>query len=405
MLTAVVPPPTSLPASLPRTASDERLMLPASMRGISVQVAAEIAAPSWAIAAAEVTAEKAAEAALWETEAGRALVHTWLRRSFLIDVAEPAPLRRQAACPDAPDECLSLSPEQSPICNGTLLFEVATRLADPALRLAEEAAREGLAAGPRRRRPPYPKPRAPMHSEANLLAAVDELRRGVTGGRVVVPRTELVLLRRAVASVTAGDTQPVWRLLSWLRKFNPAPPAAAPPRRASRRAHHDASREDGDPISDPISEPILEPISEPISLLLVGGHGAHDGASLPIWQYTVGEHSCESAPTKGAELGGTAASAPQPSAQHGAARAAAGCAFGFGEQCDTLRGICVCADGTPPPCDPLTGGRRAALPIFGDGALSQIGTAWLIVGVSAAGAWVGRFARVLVTLRDATARI
>ena len=242
MLTAVVPPPTSLPASLPRTASDERLMLPASMRGISVQVAAEIAAPSWAIAAAEVTAEKAAEAALWETEAGRALVHTWLRRSFLIDVAEPAPLRRQAACPDAPDECLSLSPEQSPICNGTLLFEVATRLADPALRLAEEAAREGLAAGPRRRRPPYPKPRAPMHSEANLLAAVDELRRGVTGGRVVVPRAELVLLRRAVASVTAGDTQPVWRLLSWLRKFNPAPPAAAPPRRASRRAHHDASR-------------------------------------------------------------------------------------------------------------------------------------------------------------------
>ncbi|KOO20817.1 hypothetical protein Ctob_000019 [Chrysochromulina tobinii] len=141
MLTAVVPPPTSLPASLPRTASDERLRLPASMRGISVQVAAEIAAPSWAIAAAEVTAEKAAEAALWETEAGRALVHTWLRRSFLIDVAEPAPLRRQAACPDAPDECLSLSPEQSPICNGTLLFEVATRLADPALRLAEEAAR------------------------------------------------------------------------------------------------------------------------------------------------------------------------------------------------------------------------------------------------------------------------
>ena len=255
MLTAVVPLTASLTASLPaslpaaqpitRTSSDERHVLPTSMRGISaisVQVAAEIAAPSWAIAAAEVSAEKAAEAALWETEAGRALVHTWLRRSFLIDVAEPAPLRRQAACPDAPDECLSLSPEQSPVCNGTLLFEVATRLADPALRLAEEAAREGIAAGPRRRRPPYPKPRAPTHCEANLLAAIDELRRGVTGGRVVVPRTELVLLRRAVASVTAGDTQPVWRLLSWLRKFNPAPPPAAPPRRASRRAHHDASR-------------------------------------------------------------------------------------------------------------------------------------------------------------------
>jgi hypothetical protein len=173
----------------------------------------------------------------------------------------------------------------------------------------------------------------------------------------------------------------------------------------TRAAHHDASLEDDDPISEPISDPISAPISDPISLLLVGGHGAHDGAALPIWQYTVGEHSCESAPTKGAELGGTAASAPQPSAQHGAARAAAGCAFGFGEQCDTLRGICVCTDGTPPPCDPLTGGRRAALPMFGEGALSQIGTAWLIVGVSAAGAWVGRFARVLVTPRDATARI
>ena len=158
-------------------------------------------------------------------------------------------------------------------------------------------------------------------------------------------------------------------------------------------AHHDASLEDDGPISDPIS------------LLLVGGRGAHDGAELPIWQYTVGKHSCKFMPTKGAVLSGTVASVPQPSAQHGAARAAAGCAFGVGEQCDTRRGACVCADGSLPPCDPLTGGRRAAFPIFGEDALGQIGTAWLIVGVSAAGAWAGRFARVLLAPKDATARI
>ena len=126
------------------------------------------------------------------------------------------------------------------------------------------------------------------------------------------------------------------------------------------------------------------------TLLLVGGQAG--GESLPLWRYTVGRHTCR------AEMAPLAALSPGKPAG-GRTAHVGGCAFARGEQCDASRGTCVCADGSTPPCDPLSGAHLGAEPLLGEGALEQIGAAWLLVAVSALGAWLGGIGRVLVAAR------
>ena len=64
----------------------------------------------------------------YETDAGRGLVHAWLRSTFRIDVADATPLKPHTGCPAVAQVCTSLHPVDDPMCNGILLHAVATRL-------------------------------------------------------------------------------------------------------------------------------------------------------------------------------------------------------------------------------------------------------------------------------------
>ena len=181
------------------------------------------------------------DAKIWETEGGRALVHTWLRRTFLVDVGEAAPMHPHTGSHLGASECAVLHPVADPLCNGTLLFCVATQLGTATMWRHACARRKN--AGGEHGLPstlPYRRPCAPTHSEANLYAAVDLLRRAVAAHCAVLPREELSVFRHAIPTVVAGERLPVWRLLAWLRRCNPAPaedPSSQHPRsRPSRIA-------------------------------------------------------------------------------------------------------------------------------------------------------------------------
>ena len=107
------------------------------------------------------------------------------------------------------------------------------------------------------------------------------------------------------------------------------------------------------------------------ALVLIGGaesgSRARGRGPLPTWVYRLG----------------LACSGGGPSGDDDGTRT--GCARG--QQCDGTRGVCLCADGGPPPC------TRAPPPPAGivlrDGALSMIAQAWVLVGVSVLGAHAG----------------
>ena len=175
----------------------------------------------------------------WETPAGRARLHAWLRASCGVDVAERSPFtlgRERGALEDdcggrdcathcsggacalgvGLAACATVHPIDDPICNGLLLCQIAQRLPRVV---------------PILRRPPFLRPRLPAQSQANLIAALHALSEAAAGAALVLPHSELGVLARALPAVVTGAQLPVWRLIAWLCALNPTPP---PPRRRAR---------------------------------------------------------------------------------------------------------------------------------------------------------------------------
>ena len=259
VLTAVMPLPASIAPGPPPTAppspspSPPAAVPPAIQTGLtphtllSVDIGRSVtdspistACPAAAAATATATASGRIVPSTellepWAVEGGRALIRTWLRHAFCIDVAEQQPPRRSTAGEAATVECSPLHPLDDPLCNGLVLHTVATKLGE---RTAWAPPRPSTAAvdpsasrsdPPAASRPPFQRPCAFAHSEANLIAAVDALRTAVGSGSVMLMSTEVGVFRRALTRVAAGERPPVWRLLYNLRQHDLAPAVPYPP--------------------------------------------------------------------------------------------------------------------------------------------------------------------------------
>ena len=166
-----------------------------------------------AVPAGEPTVSAVPNLASVDSDAGRGLIHAWLRSAFGLDVAETVPLRRRTSR-SLDERCTSVHPLDDPMCNGLLIHAVATRLP---------------AASWRRRAPkhlhllraPHPEPKTPSQVEANFGAALSVFAAAAEASAAVVPHVEIAALGRALPIVILGERTPVWRLLAWLRVLNP----------------------------------------------------------------------------------------------------------------------------------------------------------------------------------------
>ena len=110
---------------------------------------------------------------------------------------------------------------------------------------------------------------------------------------------------------------------------------------------------------------------EPIDSIVLLGGCEDSREQLPVWIYPLG-YTCPAASQDEA--------VDMPEAADGG-----GCPRG--QQCDATRGACICADGGAPPC------IRSPPPppgiVLREGALTMIGHAWVVVGMSVLGTYAG----------------